>query len=307
MYVKIIYDRITGETLVYMNDKLVGDWKDDNPIQTGDYISFRSGNSNMSVTNLKVYRTRFPQATITLGAPTADIRYENANPASFSAKVKSIVHDEAHNLSEIYYHDLNVDWTPPADLNTILDGLATDIDTFYTPNEISANWGEAIDVNSGISHYLMSVGTSLGATDLVAWTTVGNVTSHTLTGLSLFGGLTYYINIKAVNGANLESSVVSSDGQYLDVDASLAENEEVPFNLFPNPIKDEVQLQVSGTIKEFDATLYAMNGQVVWKQNSIPNTSGLITLPIQSSIAAGMYVFELRSGEHIWEAKVVKE
>jgi hypothetical protein len=305
--VKIIYDRITGETLVYMNDKLVGDWKDDNPIQTGDYISFRSGNSIMSVNNLKVYRTRFPQATITLGAPTADIRYENTDPATFSAKVKSIVHDEAHNLSEIYYHDLNVDWTPPIDLNIVLDGLAADIDTFYTANEISANWDAAIDVNSGISHYLMSIGTSLGATDVVAWTTVGNVTSHTLTGLSLFGGVTYYINIKAVNGANLESSVVSSDGQYLDVDASLAENEQVPFNLFPNPIKDEVQLQVSGTIKEFDATLYAMNGQIVWKQNSIQNTNGLITIPIQSSIVAGMYVFEMRNGEQSWEVKVIKE
>jgi len=290
-----------------VNDQLVADWQDENPFQTGDYISFRSGNGNMSVNNLKIYRTRSSQSTVTLGTPTADVRYENPDPTTFSAKVKSIVHDEAHNLSEIYYHDLNVDWTPPTNLNTILDGLATDIDTFYTANEISANWDDAIDVNSGISYYLMSVGTSLGATDVVAWTTVGNVTSYTLTGLSLFGGVTYYINIKAVNGANLESSVVSSDGQYLAVDASLDENEQVPFNLFPNPIKDEVQLQVSGTIKEFDATLYAMNGQVVWKQNSIQNTSGLITLPIQSSIAAGMYVFELRSGEHTWEAKVVKE
>lgn len=307
MDVKIVYDRITGETLVYVNEQLVGDWQDDNPFQTGDYISFRSGNGNISVNNLKVYRTRSPQSTVTLGTPSADIRYQNPDSATFSAKVKSIVHDVAHNLSEVYYHDLNVDWTPPTDLNTILDGLTTDIDTFYTANQISANWEEANDVNSGISHYLMSAGTSPGATDVVAWTIVGNVTSHTLTGLSLFSGVAYYINIKAVNGANLECSVVSSDGQYLDVDASLAENEQVPFNLFPNPIKDEVQLQVSGTIKEFDATLYAMNGQVVWKQNSIQNTKELISLPIQSSIASGMYVFELRSGEHTWEAKVVKE
>jgi len=305
--VKIIYDRITGETLVYMNDKLVGDWKDDNPIQSGDYMSFRSGNSNMAVSNLKVYRTRFPQATITVGTPTEDIRYENPDPATFSAKVKSIVHDEAHNLSEIYYHDLNVDWTNPVDLSTVLDGLSVDIDTFYTANQISANWDEAMDVNSGIDHYLMSVGTSAGATDIVTWTTIGNVTSHTLTGLSLFGGITYFINIKAVNGAGLESDVVSSDGQYLESDASLSESSLLPFNLFPNPIKDEVQLQVSGSIAAFDAVLYALNGQIVWQQSSIQNTNGLITLPIQSSIATGMYVFELRTTEQQWRLKVVKE
>ena len=302
-----MYDRITGETLVYVNDNLVGDWQDDNPIQTGDYISFRSGNCNMAVNNLKVYRTRFPQATVTVGTPTSDIRYENPNPSTFSAKVKSIVHDEAHNLSEVYYHDLNVDWTPPTDLNTVLDGLMLDIDTFYTANQISANWDEAFDVNSAVSHYLMSVGTTAGATDVVAWTNVGNVTNHTLSGLSLFGGVTYYINIKAVNGASLESDIVSSDGQYLDLGASLSENVQLPFSLFPNPIKDDVQLQVSESIKEFDAVLYAMNGQIVWQQASIANTNGLITLPIQSSISAGMYVFELRAGNQSWEVKVMKE
>jgi len=307
MDVKIIYDRVSGETLVYMNDKLIGDWQDDNPIQTGDYISFRSGNSVMAVNNLKVYRTRFPQSTVTVGSAAADIRYENPDPSTSSAKVKSIVHDQAHNLSDVYFHDLNVDWTPPTGLSSVEDGLALDIDTFYTANEISANWDEAFDVNSAVSHYLMSVGTSLGASDIVAWTNVGNVTDYTLTGLSLFGGTTYFINIRAVNEAGLESVLVSSDGQFLDADASLSENEIIPFSLFPNPIKEEVQLQVSTSIKEFDAVIYALNGQVVWRKNGIENSNGLITLPIPSSLSSGMYVFELRSGQQSWEVKVVKE
>lgn len=307
MDVKLIYDRITGETLVYVDDKLVGDWQDSNPIQTGDYISFRSGNSNVSVSNLKVYRTRFPQATVTVGTTNSDIRFENPDPSTYAAKVKSIVHDEAHNLSAVYYYDLNVDWTPPVDLNSVIDGTALDIDTFYTANQISTNWDAAMDVNSGIDHYLMSVGTAAGATDVIAWTNIGNVTSHTLTGLSLLGGVTYFITIKAVNGAGLESDEVSSDGQYLESDASLSENDLLPFSVFPNPIQDEIQLQLNESIKEFDAVLYSMNGQIVWHQSKIANTNGHIALPIQSSLATGMYVFELRTAEQHWKLKVVKE
>jgi hypothetical protein len=307
MDIKIVYDRITGETLVYVDDKLVGDWRDDNPIQSGDYVSFRSGNSAIAASNFKVYRTRFPQVSVTVGSPTSDIRYENPDPLTSAAKVKSIVHDEAHNLSEVYFHDLNVDWTPPTGLNSVEDGLAADIDTFYTPNEISANWDEAFDVNSSVSHYMMSVGTIAGSDDVVAWTNVGNVTSNTISGLTLFGGETYYINVKAINGANLESDVIMSDGQYLDAETGLDDLTQLPFSIFPNPIQNEIQLQVNDAFQTFDAVLYVLNGQVVWQQASIENTNGLITLPIQASIAKGMYVFELRTAEQQWRLKVLKE
>ena len=307
MDIKIVYDRITGETLVYVDDKLVGDWRDDNPIQSGDYVSFRSGNSAIAASNFKVYRTRFPQVSVTVGSPSSDIRYENPDPLTSAAKVKSIVHDEAHNLSEVYFHDLNVDWTPPTGLNSVEDGLAADIDTFYTPNEISANWDEAFDVNSSVSHYMMSVGTTAGSDDVVAWTNVGNVTSNTISGLTLFGGETYYINVKAINVANLESDVIMSDGQYLDAETGLDGLTQLPFSIFPNPIQNEIQLQVNDAFQTFDAVLYALNGQVVWQQASIENTKGLITLPIQASIAKGMYVFELRTAEQQWRLKVLKE
>jgi hypothetical protein len=307
MDVKIVYDRITGETLVYMDDRLVGDWQDDNPIQSGDYISFRSGNSNLAIKNLKVYRTRFPQVNITIGSPAADIRYENQSPTLFSAKVKSIVSDEANNLSDVHFHNLFVDWTPPTGLTNISDGASSDIDTFYTPNSISANWDEAMDVNSGISHYMVSVGTTPGASDIIPWSNVGNILSHTFTGLSLTTNTNYFVNSMAVNGAGIESVVVSSDGQYLDANASLSENELFPFVLFPNPIHDEIVLELNQEIVAFDAVLYATSGQIVWKMSDIQNTNGMVTLSLPSHISSGMYVFELSSEALQWKVKVVKE
>lgn len=307
MDVKIVYDRITGETLVYMDDRLVGDWQDDNPIQSGDYISFRSGNSNLAISNLKVYRTRFPQVNITVGSPAVDIRYENQSPTLFSAKVKSIVNDEANNLSAVHFQDLYVDWTPPTGLINISDGVSSDIDTFYAPNSISANWDEAMDANSGISHYMVSVGTVPGANDIIPWSNVGNTLSHTFTGLSLVTNTTYFVNSAAVNGAGLESDVVSSDGQYLEVNAFLSENELLPFVLFPNPIQDEIVIELNQEILSFDVALYSMSGQIVWKKSDIQNHTGMVSLSLPPQISSGMYVFELSSEELQWKVKVVKE
>jgi hypothetical protein len=307
MDVKIVYDRITGETLVYMNNQLVGDWQDDNPIQSGDYISFRSGNSNLAVSNLKVYRTRFPQVSVTVGSSISDIRYENQSSSQFSAKVKSIVSDEANNLSEVYFHDLNIDWTPPIGSTMISDGVGLDIDTFYTPNSISANWDEAMDMNSGVSHYMVSVGTSAGASDIIPWSNVGNTLSHTFTGLVLATNTTYFVNNIAVNGAGLEGAVVSSDGQYLDANVSVSEIGQIPFVLFPNPVQDEITLELKQDISSFEVVMYAMNGQIVWKKSDIQNNTGTVTLSVPSQISSGMYVFELKSEELQWKVKVVKE
>ena len=45
------------------------------------------------------------------------------------------------------------------------------------------------------------------------WTSLGNVTTVTKTGLTLSVGQTYYFSVKAVNGAGLTGSVTNSDGQ----------------------------------------------------------------------------------------------
>jgi len=214
--INVVYDRITGETFVYRDGKLVGDWKDTNPILYGDFISFRSGNSHLSINNLKVYRTRNANVNVTVGSPTDDIRFQNPDPFTFAAKVKSIVADTAHNLSAVHYHDLNIDWSPPSDV-AVIDGLGgIDIDVFFTSTEISANWTTSSDAHSDILKYWMAVGTTPGSNDVLGWTDVGLTNAYTATGLNMANQQMYYVSIQAENGAGLLSNPTTSDGQLLD-------------------------------------------------------------------------------------------
>lgn len=209
---KLIFDRITGKMDVYRNDSLIGTWTDSSPISNGDFISFRTGNSLLSVNELKVYRSRYPTVTVSLGNDsTKDIRYQNPNPNTFAAKIKSIVNDNAGNLSAITYHDLNIDWSAPSVISTVNDGASNDIDTL-TIAELSANWTQSNDENSDIAKYWYSIGTSAGSTDVKNWTDNGLNTYVTLNNINLNAGTRYYFNIKSENGAGLQSTVSSSDG-----------------------------------------------------------------------------------------------
>lgn len=307
MDVKVIYDRTTGETFVYKDNKLIGDWKHNNPILTGNYISFRSGNSNMSINNLKVYRTRYPSVQVSIGSPSSDIRYQNPDPATISAKVKSIVQDTAQNLSEIHYLDLNVDWTPPTGLIDLFDGSGNDIDTFYTSTEIRGNWNAATDVNSGISHYEMSVGTTPGDTNAVGWINVGNVNSYTLTGINLNGGTMYYVNVRTVNNAELSSNLISSDGQYLDSDASIDENEILPFIVYPNPFSDQIKIEFNQNIKDVTLALYNVNGQKIKNQRLVNENELSYKLEVSNSLANGLYILEVHTKTDVWKVKLIKK
>lgn len=307
MDVKLIYDRVTGEHLVYKDDKLIGEWQDNQPHATGDYISFRSGNSHMHINNLKVYRTRYPTVNVTVGNPQADIRYQSQQPTEIAAKVKSIVHDDAHNLSDIDYHDLFVDWTSPVGLTSVMDGLGADIDTFYTINNIAANWNTASDPHSDVVNYWMSVGTTPGATDVEDWTSIGLVNSHTLNGLNLTPGMYYYVNIRAENGAGLFSDVIASDGQWLDLTASLSELEEGPFSIFPNPFTDAITVDFGMAKGSMGIRIIGMNGQLVYDQN-VDFQNGKQTLnPVQ--LSNGMYILEITSQDQTeqWRVKLVKK
>ena len=167
----------------------------------------------MMINELKVYRSRYPSLTVSVGSEaTNDIRYQNPNPSTYGAKIKSIVNDEIGNLSAIAYHDLNVDWTAPSNV-IVYDGVATDVDTITVTSSLSANWTNSIDENSDISKYWYSIGTIAGATDIINWTNNGINTSVTQNGLSLLQGQTYFINVKAENNAGLFSNIISSDGQ----------------------------------------------------------------------------------------------
>ena len=71
--------------------------------------------------------------------------------------------------------------------------------------------GRRTDNESGISGYQYAIGTTAGGTQTVNWTSLGNVTTVTKTGLTLTLGQTYYFSVQAVNGAGLTGSATNSE------------------------------------------------------------------------------------------------
>ncbi len=247
--IKIIFDRITGKISVYWNNGLIATWTDTAPYQTGSFVSFRSGNSKFSIDEIKVYRSRAGSVNVNVGSGLAnEMRYLNPNPTQNAGKIKSICQDSAGNLSSIYFHDVNVDWTPPANIAFVNDGPAADITTVNTTDSLRANWGNSADTNSAIYRYWYSIGTSPGATNTQTWTSNWAATSVTAHTLNLTQGTVYYFNVKAENGAGLFSNVISSNGQKVDtttIHIGIKENAElIGLAVFPNPFNDQINFKL---------------------------------------------------------------
>jgi len=214
---KIFYDRITGLIAVYRDNVFLGSWTDPLPYSSGgNFVSFRSGNSHIWVSELQVFRSRSTTANITVGVSgTNDIHTQNQSPIIYGAKIKSLVNDSAHNLSSIVYHDLNIDYTPPSAILVVNDGTGLDVDTASSSTTLDANWSSSADPNSDIARYWIAVGTSPGDSNTVSWTNNNLLTNAHLTGLSLTNGINYYVSVRAENGAGLKSSITFSDGIYI--------------------------------------------------------------------------------------------
>lgn len=105
-----------------------------------------------------------------------------------------------------------VDMSPPSDIATVRDGLGSDDDSQASTTELSGNWTASTDTLSGIAAYWFAIGTTAGGTDIVNWTNNGPAMTFTRTNLTLTGGATYFISVKAQNGSGLFSNTSNSDG-----------------------------------------------------------------------------------------------
>ncbi|MDD3876944.1 MAG: glycosyl hydrolase family 18 protein [Bacteroidales bacterium] len=213
--IKVVYDRIDGDILVYRDNELLGIYKDPSPLSNnGNYISFRSAECQFFVDSLNIFRTRNSSTNILVGTGNLnDLRFENINSITPAAKIKSIVSDSALNLSNAAQVFVNIDWSPPVSISNVNDGLAGDIDTVFLASSLSANWTSSADTNSDIESYWYAIGTSPNDSDVVGWTNSGLGLSVTHTGLNLIHNATYYLSVKARNGAGLWGNPVSSNGQ----------------------------------------------------------------------------------------------
>jgi len=297
--IKVIHDRITGKISVYRDNVFLSSWTDTSPLTTsGKYFSFRTGNSKVYLDELKIYRSRYPSVTVTVGnAADKDIRYQNPGPATHGAKIKSIVNDAAGNLSAIDYYDLNIDWTPPV-CSTVHDGTGTDTDTTTSATTLSANWTASTDTNSGIAGYWYAIGTTPGDTNITGWTNNALNTSVTKNGLSLINGQTYYFSVKTENGAGLKT-ICSSDGAILFTPTGISENaDESVIFASPNPFnKTTVITYFSASEREITVILTDMYGrELVLSEKTISKGKNTLTIDAEElKLLKGIYVLKIRA------------
>lgn len=99
---------------------------------------------------------------------------------------------------------IRYDGTNPTDPSSlVLSGSAS------TTNSETLSWTTSSDACS-LSHYEVALGTSTGASDVVTWIDVGNVTSYSFTGLSLANATDYFMTVRAVDSAGNTSGEISS-------------------------------------------------------------------------------------------------
>ncbi len=102
------------------------------------------------------------------------------------------------------------------------DGTPPSIPSNLTISEAASSttskkltWSGATD-NCSFSHYLLAIGTTTGASDVVDWTNISNTTSYQFTNITLNDNTDYFFSIKAVDSAGNESAIVSSEAWQVD-------------------------------------------------------------------------------------------
>lgn len=283
--IKTIFNPTTGLIQLYIDDAFVGSWTDPSPHVSGNAISIRTAGCQAHFDNIGVYKSRNSVLDVTAGfGEEMSIESENAIP---TAKVKTIIVDEQHHWSTEVENDYLLDFSAP-DYTFVNDGLANDIDTFYTA-DIAANWN-VFDIHSDVQSFMVAVGTLPNIADVLPWTTNGiNQAFNTVLSNPSYNTV-YYISIQATNYADL-SSIFITDGQRYMAGLGLNElNEDLSdIVIYPNPAS--TSFQIKNAPADLDVFIYDSKGQLCLQASHQSQSFDL------HHFAAGSYNVILRSGK----------
>lgn len=277
---KVVYDRITGEFHIYIDDSLAVTWLDNNPLLEGDFISFRTGNCAYEIDNLEVYRSRYPSVEIKVGEGTDnDFRYQNPSPTQPAGMISSLVSNEALRLSEKDSVLVNIDWSAP-EFDFVHDGdLSTDLDTIYTSFLSASAFWSADDLNSGISSYEYAIGTEPAGTSIVDWTIILGGESVTSSSPNLEYDEFYYFTIRAINGAGLVKEQASDGFRLLEPSTVGVDLKElIDVVVYPNPTRNVLNIETQTKIDEvniYDSKGKKINSRIVYGNTTQMDVSNL--------------------------------
>ncbi|MFH2143331.1 MAG: T9SS type A sorting domain-containing protein [Bacteroidota bacterium] len=300
---KVLFNPVTGEIDVFINDVFVASWTDPSPHQTGNSISLRTGNANAYYDDFKIYKSRIDQADIVLGA-SGDIRYVNKDPFNPAGLVNSMVCDYGDHFSMIAQQTVNIDTSIPEDFANVNDGTGSDIDTTWSLVELSANWPAAVDTNSGIGEYQFAIGTTPGGNEIMGWTSNSINTVVTQNGLSLIDHSIYYISVRAVNGAGLIGNVATSNGQLALQPSDVKELAEMmKIKIYPNPAFDYIIIELPINLINSKIDIFSIQGKVI---KSLKTTDSIITIDL-NNLSSGVYLIGIQSESGFVMKKLIKQ
>jgi hypothetical protein len=86
----------------------------------------------------------------------------------------------------------------------------------------------------------------------------------------------------------------------------IIENGKNPFVIYPNPFKDNLQIQFGNNSKgSIQIKLFDISARLV-KNFVIKNFQSTIILPV-STLIEGTYLLEIRNGDNVYHQKIIKE
>lgn len=91
----------------------------------------------------------------------------------------------------------------------VRDGPGADVDFTFAPDTVDVNWDAPA---FPISKYEVAIGTTIGGTELCAWTDAGTATSISLTGLTLVDGQFYFCSVRVYDAGGVLLGFSSSNG-----------------------------------------------------------------------------------------------
>jgi hypothetical protein len=134
---------------------------------------------------------------------------------------------------------------------TVADGPGPgDADTQTSTTSLSATWSGFADPESGVTGYAWAIGTGGDPEAVQAFTSVGPGTGASNDAVSLDGGVTYYVTVRATNGAGLTTDVTSDGIQIVPdtVDVPLAAG----YTLIGLPLVPETPLDAESLVQEIN-------------------------------------------------------
>lgn len=208
---KVIYNPSTGTISVFRDNIYIGQWTDPSPLTSGNAISCRTGNSKIAYDDIRVYKIRNTSTLVDVGI-NGDLRFENPDSLTAAGNIRTLLLDTCNRFSNPIEKEINIDTTKPNAIAIINDGVGADEDETLSTTTLLGNWLVSTDINSNIAYYEYAIGTQSGDSNVVSWTNIGLSNSFIASSLSLLQDTTYYITVRARNGAGLFSVVAISDG-----------------------------------------------------------------------------------------------